>query len=340
MADVIRLTVSVDDLESVLEKFDRIKVYRSTSGYGGTYSELTTEATRIRLQQGVTTYEFLDETGGFGYYYVTSYFHSGTGLESGRSDPQLGDDPLSDNILSVADLKSIYLFGVDLTNDRAEPFPDIMYKWAIRSAIARLERDFDIKIKPTRLVERYDYYRCDYLTWTIIRLRQMPVISVASVKVMWPSNTEVINFPTDWIQLRADMGQINIVPTSGTLSQVLMTAGGSFLPLVASGREFVPNILEVDYTAGFAAGECPQDLREVIGKMASFPPLNVAGDLIAGAGIASQSVSIDGLSQSINTTSSPTNAGYGARLIQYEKELKAVMPMLRRYYKGLRLQAL
>jgi hypothetical protein len=166
------------------------------------------------------------------------------------------------------------------------------------------------------------------------------VVSVEAVRVKWPSDATVIEFPTEWIQLRADAGQVNIVPTSGTLSQVLLTAGGSFLPLVASGRDFVPNILEVDFTAGFAEGEVPQDLRDVIGKMSAFAPLNVAGDLIVGAGIASKTISIDGLSQSINTTSSATNAGYGARLVQYSKEIKEVLPMLTRYYKGLRLAAL
>ena len=33
-------------------------------------------------------------------------------------------------------------------------------------------------------------------------------------------------------------------------------------------------------------------------------------------------------------------AGYGARLVQYTKEIKQVIPVLRRYYKGLRLTAL
>ncbi len=340
MATIIKLSIQVAELDTVLGDFDRIKVYRSITGYSGTYVELTTVATRIALVQGVSIYEFVDHSGADTYWYTTSYFHSTSLLESNQSDPQLGDDPLSDSILSVADLKSIYLFGVDLTNDRGEPFPDIMFKWGIRAAIAQLERELDIKIKPTHIVERYDYYRGDYLTWTIIRLRQSPVLSVASVKVMWPSNATVIDFPTDWIQLRADIGQINIVPTSGTFSQVLMTAGGSFLPLVASGREFVPNILEVDYTCGFAAGECPAEIREVLGMMGAYGPLNIAGDLIAGAGIASQSVSMDGLSQSINTTSSATNSGYGARILMYEKRLKHVIPELKRYYKGLRLQAL
>jgi len=119
-----------------------------------------------------------------------------------------------------------------------------------------------------------------------------------------------------------------------------LTGSGSFLPLLAAGNDFVPNILSVDYTAGFPEGEVPMDIRDAIGKYATFGPLNVAGDLIGGAGIASKSISIDGLSQNINTNSSATSAGYGARLIQYQKELKDVIPTLRRYYKGLRLTAL
>lgn len=340
MATVIKLKIQVDELDNVLEQFDRIKVYRSTTGIAGTYAELTTLSTRIMLEQGKAAYEYDDLAGEITFWYRTSYFSTGTGQESAQSDPQLGDDPISDLILSVSQLKQIYLFGVDLTDDRNTPYPDLMFKWGVRYAIARLERELDIKIRPTRIVERYDYYRNDYQAWTFIRLRQAPVISVASVKVKWPSDATVIEFPSNWIQLRADVGQVNIVPTAGTLSQVMLTAGGSFLPLIAAGRDFVPNILEVDYTAGFAEGEVPMDLRETIGKIASFGPLNIAGDLIAGAGIASQSVGIDGLSQSISTTSSATNAGYGARLIQYEKELKQILPVLRRYYKGIRLTAL
>jgi len=116
-----------------------------------------------------------------------------------------------------------------------------------------------------------------------------------------------------------------------------MTSGGSFLPLLAQGRPFVPNMIHVEYTAGFAAGKVPMTIRELIGKKASFGPLNIAGDLLCGAGIASQSIGIDGLSQSFNTTSSATNAGYGARLLQYGKEIKEQLETLKRYYRGIRL---
>jgi len=341
MPTIIKLKIQVSKLDNVLTKFDQIKVYRSTTGIAGVYTEHTAVSTRIGLVQGQTTYEYDDVAGEITYYYKTSYFHSGTSLESNQSPPQLGDDPATNNIMTVEELKEIYLFGLDLTNDAGEDFPDRLFEWGIRWAIGNVERHLDIRVRPTVFTdERYDYNRGDYLYWTIIKLRESPVISVEGVAVKWPSDSTVIQFPTEWIQLRADAGQVNIVPSSGTLSQVLLTAGGSFLPLVASGRDFVPNILSVDFTAGFAEGQVPIEIRDLIGKYASFAPLNVAGDLIAGAGIASKSLSIDGLSQSINTTSSATNSGYGARLIQYAKEIKEVVPTLRRYYKGIGFVAL
>ena len=62
-------------------------------------------------------------------------------------------------------------------------------------------------------------------------------------------------------------------------------------------------------------------------------PLNIAGDLVLGiAGVSGQSLSIDGLSQSISTTASATSAGYSARLIQYQKEIKETVGRLKLVY--------
>ncbi|MBT8428500.1 MAG: hypothetical protein KJN79_01170 [Gammaproteobacteria bacterium] len=338
---VIKLKIQVAQLTNVLDSFDRIQVHRSVDGVDGTYTELTTVATRIPLAQGIAVYLYDDLAGDPTYWYKTRYYHSSTGLESALSDPRRGEDFEQNSlIISVQELKDVYLFGLDLTDDAGNPYPDIMYEWSINFAIDWLEKELDIKVRPTVITgERYDYYRADYVNWVTLKLRQSPVISVESLKVIWPSNQEIITFNSDWIKLRRDSGQVNIIPAAGSLSQVVYTAGGSFLPLLASGRDWIPDLFEIDYTAGFAEGELPMDLRELIGKKATFGPLNVAGDLLGGAGIASQSVSIDGLSTSFNTTSSATNAGYGARILQYERELKGTLPMLRRYYKGIRLLA-
>jgi len=70
-----------------------------------------------------------------------------------------------------------------------------------------------------------------------------------------------------------------------------------------------------------------------VGILSAMLPLNISGDLIAGPGIAQINLGIDGLSQEIHTTASATNAGYGARVTMYYKELKQIMPKLRGKYK-------
>lgn len=56
------------------------------------------------------------------------------------------------------------------------------------------------------------------------------------------------------------------------------------------------------------------------------------------AGIANQSVSIDGVSQSIGTTQSAMFGGASARIEAYSKDLKEViLPALRQKFGGLRM---
>jgi hypothetical protein len=337
----IKLYIKVNELSNVLSLYDRIKVYRASS-VSGTYSEITTAATRIPLQQGVETYLFDDTGGSATSWYKTSYFNSATLAESSQSDPSKGETfDINSLILSVEQLKTVYLYGLDLTDDNGTPYPDVIFEWSINFAIDWLEKELDLSVRPTTYTdERYDYWLREYESWAFIKLKHSPVISVSSVKLMWPSDTTVLEFDPSWIQLQPEDGQINIIPTAGTLGQVLLVQGGGFLPLLSAGRDFLPNAFAVTYTAGFPEGECPMDIRELIGKKAAFGPLNIAGDLLGGAGIASQSIGIDGLSQSFNTTSSATNSGFGARLLQYKGEIKEQLETLKRYYKGIRLTAI
>jgi hypothetical protein len=142
-----------------------------------------------------------------------------------------------------------------------------------------------------------------------------------------------------------------MVPGVGSAGSILLGAGGAWLPFIYGANRFIPDAFRVTYTAGFGRrtsstavspqdpdlDTVPDDIVDVVGKMASFGPLNIAGDLLGGAGIASQSIGLDGLNTSFSTTSSATNAGYGARLLQFSKELKEVIPILRKTYRGLGL---
>jgi hypothetical protein len=54
-------------------------------------------------------------------------------------------------------------------------------------------------------------------------------------------------------------------------------------------------------------------------------------------GLASWSVSADGISMSKNSTASATNSGFGARIIQYRKYIREQVPNIRRRYHGMLL---
>lgn len=61
-------------------------------------------------------------------------------------------------------------------------------------------------------------------------------------------------------------------------------------------------------------------------------------DLIIGAGIANQSVSIDGVSQSIGTTQSAMYGGASARVNEYTNDLNDhLLPVLRQKFGGIRM---
>jgi len=84
----------------------------------------------------------------------------------------------------------------------------------------------------------------------------------------------------------------------------------------------------------------PSDIMHCIGLKAALLPIDIAGDLIAGAGVANLSIGADGIHQSLGTTASATNAGFGARRKSYERELKALLPALRAKYKTINFAAI
>lgn len=331
----ITLTIVVPDIDTVRAVFDRIKIYRSTTGVGGPYTEISTAATRPVLVANVLVYTFIDTVGDNAFFYRISYFNASTLLESSLSDAQQGEGDPALDVISVDELKQNYLFGVDLTDDFGNVFPDSMFQFYIKAAVSWVERKLDIPLRPLVIAEeRHDFFRQDYRKWVWLQLLNYPVISVEEIKLVLPTNQEVITYDPSWIFVDKPSGQVNIVPGSG---QLLLGSSGAWLPLLYGWIDFIPDVFRVKYTAGFEKGKTPDELRDLVGKMAAMGPLNIAGDLVFGAGLAAQSVSLDGLATAIQTTQSPTNAGYGARIVEYWREVKNVVPDLRRYYKGTRM---
>lgn len=334
---VVTLKIVVAGLEGVRAQFDRLKVYRSVGGKGGPYVELTTAPTRIALEASKVVYEFRDTTGDPTYFYRISYYNSITTLESSMSDAQQGEGDSALDILSVDELKVNYLSGVDLTVDDGTPFPDSLFEWYIKSAVSYAETKLLMPLRPTRYEdETHDYFARDYNSYMFVQLDKSPVIEVEGIRMVMPGENRTTGgrlFSGDDLYIEKESGQVNIIPGDGN-SLVLGARSRGW-----AKQDFIPQVFHAAYTAGFESGKCPALIRDFVGRYAAFGPLNIAGDLLGGAGVASQSISIDGLSQSIATTSSPSFSGYGARLLNYAKDLKIMEKTILAYYRGIRMVA-
>jgi len=92
---------------------------------------------------------------------------------------------------------------------------------------------------------------------------------------------------------------------------VVEISGISGVTLSSVGHEGFSVKADVDILAGatgtYAASTIPDDIKQAIGYKAALLPLDVAGDLIAGAGIATLSVGMDNIHHSLGTTASATN---------------------------------
>lgn len=87
-------------------------------------------------------------------------------------------------------------------------------------------------------------------------------------------------------------------------------------------------------TVRWVLSTLPADLKALIGLNASLLPLAVAGTTLVGPGIASKSVSIDGLSQSIGTTASATKHAYSNRADAHQEMFERMLPYVRGRYTG------
>lgn len=332
-----------DPVGTLAAGYTHIEVERSRD-HGVTWVRVTNERTHIIIESDKFNYVYVTEATPATLFRPVIADAAGIKPDVPQAAREANDTSY-EALFTIDELKAIYLTGVDLTDDKGTPFPDEMFAHGIRTGIDRCEHELDVWAVPTKLVERYDFWRRDYENFMFIQLRSRPVISVEEVFIDYPSGETVLNFPKEWFRVDRHAGEFRAVPARGTFSQMLIGSGGGFLPTVMGGNEMIPDMIQVTYFAGFDLGVktsrnqhgIPTTIKDLIGKWACFGPLDVAGDLTGGAAIASKSLSIDGLSTSVNTTSSPMYAGYGARLNRFDEEIKKALPMLKKFYKGARM---
>jgi len=239
---------------------------------------------------------------------------------------------------TVAELKSDYLFGIPLTDPNGNTYSDAaMARWITR-AVSTIESELGICISRTTIAdEPHDYRVEEYSQYCFVQLFKVPVISVTSVVAKY-AGQEIMTFPSEWIKLLEGHGQIQLVPTTGSLGYILLGRGsGSLLPLIAGALNNMPFLFEITYEAGFSDTAIPADIYDVIAMQACIGILNIHGDLVLAPGVSSASLSFDGLSQNLSTIKSAQGGAYAGRVSQYQNAMKDLLPVLKKKYHGLRL---
>lgn len=239
--------------------------------------------------------------------------------------------------LSPQELDANYFFGVDIQSGKGSNISERTKQQYIKNAQKEIENYLEIKLTSQIIQEKLDFRIDDFRQWSYLRT-SYPVKKAFKLDG-YISDILQIQYPTEWLSIRTSNDpigyhrHIHLVPGGQTNIQTNSVIFNGITPhLGFFGNKTIPNYWIATYCTGF--DQVPSDIMQALGMLASIPLFAIAGDLIISAGIASLSLGLDGLSQSISSTSSATNAGYGARIIEYRNILKELMPKLRDRYKG------
>lgn len=239
------------------------------------------------------------------------------------------------------DLRNLFGFGLPLVRGDGIPFPeDHLYDLCL-TAMDKMEEWLHVYLTPTRIVSAiehrdddnlrrrydydvseaaYDFRNRDAHQWWFMELRNYPIIGIPSMKLVFLTNAEVMDFPSEWIKVYPKTGQLHVTPGGAGLANFAISAGGRYMPVGVNHYSRLPQYIRIDYTVGWERGQLPADVWEATCKLAAISLFNMAGDAVE-FGTSSRSLSDGVISQSWSSTAGVENALLGARIIQYKKEL-------------------
>lgn len=248
-----------------------------------------------------------------------------------------------------------YMFGLRIVDPNTkQELDDSVYEHLIDTKIPYAEQQLGIAILP-RIVanERHDYYANDFMHYNYIQTYERPILQVNSVEMMY-NNQRLEKFPTSWLKVYTRTGEIEVNPAVIVGDSSVMNGGEAYmdgtqaissaplwgLPGIAS-TDVVPQALQYTYVAGMLPPtrrgvtrdwEVPLDLVQLIAKYVLRELLEIWGDLIIGAGIAGESLSVDGISESTTTTQSAMYTGGAARIKLIDDTIASLEQGLRNRY--------
>ena len=246
----------------------------------------------------------------------------------------------AEQLLTVEQLKSRYLIGLlnengDLVDYKGHVIPKDTMQHHLNASLSYLEHKLDLIILERTFVEDYDYRAVDYTSFNMIPLKKRPGIEVVELKARFPNNKDLVTYPKEWYVLEKESSQLQLSPVEGTFSGLIVTQGGSYVPLIYGTRDYWPHMFHVTYRAGFCADQIPIVINDMIGMQTAIRMFEILGDVLFGPGIMSENVGIDGASVSKSLANSQKYALFSGRITSYKEQMKEYIETTKKYYSGI-----
>ena len=276
-------------------------------------------------------------------------------------------------IVTSDELRYVHAFGNDLVAPNGQVMTDDTLQWYISQAVANCERDLNITIikkkfrhtpvnkdgiavsRDDELTEDgeadidffwedpYDFNRKSFAEFIFIKLRTRPIIEIKKVEFRDPTGNLIADIKS-WKKVNYKMGSLEFFPHAGALASLPLYTGSSYWNSpVRYIYDRYPDAYFIDYDAGFKTVDHFQaqwkELFTIVGKLAAINMLSDYGDGKTAA-VASSSLGLEGISESLSTTLSATSAAFGARILQYKRDIADFYKNNKNKYSGMLLGAL
>jgi hypothetical protein len=242
-------------------------------------------------------------------------------------------------IISPSDFVLEYLQGVPLTGTFGGTISLNKIENVLSMSQELFEKLLGIKVKKQIIQETKSYNLDDWSNFLYLRTA-FPVIEAFGMKGYY-GNIPRIQLPKEWMIVKqTNTGsyhrKISLIPNSnGNLGNIIVTinsASSYYYRFV--GFDKIPEYWHIEYLTGVDVNSIAI-LNSAIAKLAAIEILGIASNNILGPGVIGSSLSLDGLSQSIQTAKSSSTGAFSAITKQYADDLKdTLIPALKSYYKG------
>lgn len=178
--------------------------------------------------------------------------------------------------------------------------------------------------------DAHDYQNSDLGNNFFVQLRKRPLNRLLRWEFVNPIGRDMNNEPTTTIvdfQSRSRIVyETGILRSIGVLGSNVQFSGNAALRSQRLFRSMPPTKMPtthyIDFISGYdSAARVPSELREIIGLITAVKIMSTYGDGLA-AGVASYSVGVGVLHESVSTTQSATSSFFGSRILEVNNYIK------------------